>query len=158
MTHTNEQIRPEQVREDANELLNFCISYAKRMLRRYGEFAPFGYRMNPEGDTAIETIAQHQLPADPPMLHSLLRQQLLERAQRGSLAAAALASNVSLAKTSDEGFTDAVMIEIEHRGGYAIQAFVPYKITGGQLRGFFPRIVRFGTLKTQEGTAQLFSH
>jgi hypothetical protein len=148
----------EQIREDANELLNFCVSYAKRMLRRYGEFAPFGYRMNPEGGTAIETIAQHQLPADPVMLHNLLRQQLLERAQRGSLAAAAIASNVSLAKTSNEGFADAVMIEIEHREGYTIQAFVPYKITGGQLRGFFPRIVRFGTLRTQEGKAQLFSH
>jgi hypothetical protein len=148
----------EQIREDANELLNFCVSYAKRMLRRYGEFAPFGYRMSPEGDTAMETIAQHQLPADPMMLHGLLRQQLLERAQRGSLAAAAVASNVSLAKISEEGFADAVMIEIEHRGGYAVQAFVPYRITGGQLRGFFPRVVRFGALRTQEGTTQLFSH
>jgi hypothetical protein len=50
------------------------------------------------------------------------------------------------------------MIEIEHKSGYSVKAFVPYKITGGQLRGFFPRVVRFGAIRTQDAEAQLFAH
>ena len=148
----------ELVREDANDLLNAGVSYAKRMLRKYGEFGPFGYRLNEEGDVVMERIAQQEMPPDPALLLSLLRQQLAEKATRGGMTAAAMASNVSMAKASDEGYTDAIMIEIEHRKGYAVKAFVPYKITGGQLRGFFPRLVRFGVLRTQDAATQLFAH
>jgi hypothetical protein len=148
----------ELVREDANELLNAGVSYAKRMLRKYGEFGPFGYRLNQEGDVVMERIAQQTMPPDAALLLNLLRQQLAEKAQRGGLSAAAMASNVTMSKASAEGYTDAIMIEIEHRSGYAVKAFVPYKITGGQLRGFFPRVVRFGAIRTQNADAQLFAH
>ena len=150
--------KEELVREDANELLNAGVSYAKRMLRKYGEFGPFGYRLNEEGDVLMERIAQQEMPPDAALLLGLLRQQLTEKAQRGGLSAAAMASNVTMAKPSPEGYTDAIMIEIEHRSGYAVKAFVPYKITGGQLRGFFPRVVRFGAIRTQDAETQMFAH
>jgi hypothetical protein len=146
----------EQAREDANELLNASASYAKRMLRRYGEFGPFGHRMNLDGDAAIEVVAQHDMPPEPAMLLSLLYEQLAERAKKGLLVAAATASNVTMGKPSSEGYMDAVMIEIEHRSGYCVQAFVPYRITGGQFHRIFPRIVRFGTMRTQKGVPRLF--
>ncbi|MGC1362036.1 MAG: hypothetical protein WA419_17965 [Silvibacterium sp.] len=146
----------EQSREDANELLNASVSYAKRMLRRYGEFGPFGHRMNCDGDLAIEVVAQHDMPPEPAMLLDLLYQQLAERAKKGLLLGAATASNVTMGKPSSEGYTDAVMVEIEHQSGYCVQAFVPYRITGGQLHGAFPRVVRFGTMRTQEGAPRLF--
>jgi hypothetical protein len=146
----------EQVREDANEVLNACVSYAKRMLRRYGQFGPFGYRMNLEGDVALEAVAQHEMPPEPVLLLDLLYQQLGERAKKGLLLAAGTASNVTMGKASEEGFVDAVMVEIEHQTGYSVQAFVPYKITGGQLHGVFPRVVRFGKLRVQEGAPRLF--
>ena len=148
----------EQVRDDANELLNASVSYAKRMLRKYGEFGPFGYRLNNEGDVIMEQIAQQEMPPDPPLLLGLLQQQLQEKAHRGILSAAATASNVTMAKTSEEGYSDAIMIEIEHRTGYSIKAFVPYRITGGQFHGFFPRVVRFGAIRTQNAEARLFEH
>ena len=148
----------EQVREDANELLNASVSYAKRMLRKYGEFGPFGYRLNEDGNAVMEKIAQQEMPADAALLLSLLRQQLAEKAHRGILSSAAMTSNVTIAKASEEGYVDAIMIEIEHRSGYSVKVFVPYKITGGQLRGFFPRVVRFGALRTQDAGAQLFAH
>ena len=147
----------DQIREDANEVLNASVTYAKRMLRRYGQFGPFGYRMNQDGIVAMEAVAQHDMPPEPAMLLDLLYQQLGERAKKGLLVAAATASNVTTDKPSGEGFTDAVMVEIEHSRGYCIQAFVPYKITGGQLHGVFPRVVRFGALRTQEGAPRLFS-
>jgi hypothetical protein len=148
----------EQVRDDANELLNASVSYAKRMLRKFGEFAPFGYRLNEDGDAVMERIAQQTMPADPALLLTLLRQQLAEKAGRGDLSASAMTSNVTMAKASEEGYSDAIMIEIEHRSGYSVRAFVPYRLTGGQLRGVLPRVVRFGAIRTQDTETQLFAH
>jgi hypothetical protein len=147
----------EQIRDDANEVLNASVSYAKRMLRKYGEFGPFGYRLNGEGDVALEAVVQHDMPPEPAMLLDLLYEQLGERARKGLLLAAGTTSNVTMGKPSKEGYTDAVMVEIEHKSGYCVRAFVPYRITGGQLHGVFPRVVRFGTLRTQEGAPRLFT-
>ncbi|MGH9585672.1 MAG: hypothetical protein ACRD3F_01880 [Acidobacteriaceae bacterium] len=146
----------DQIREDANEVLNATVTYAKRMLRKYGQFAPFAHRMRDDGEVSLEVVAQHDMPAEPPMLLDLLYQQLQERADKGLITAAALASNVTIVKPSKEGYTDAIMVGIEHKDGYSVQVFVPYKITGGQLHGFFPRVVRFGALKTQEAKPRLF--
>ncbi|HZD47430.1 MAG TPA: hypothetical protein VE178_01680 [Silvibacterium sp.] len=158
MTNTNdERLREEQVREDANDVLNASVSYAKRMLRRYGEFGPFGFAMNPDGEVKMEAIAQQDMPPDPAMLLDLLQQQLRERAKRGRLRAAASASNVTMRQTSNEGYSDAIMIDIEHESGYCVKAFVPYRMSGGQFFGFFPRIVRFGAIRTQEGAARFFA-
>lgn len=148
----------DQYQDDANEVLNAVVTYAKRMLRRYGQFAPFGYRMSTDGDLMLETVAQHDMPPDPPLLLELIQEQLCERAKRGFLAAAATASNIAMDKPSGEGYADAVMVEIEHKGGYCVRAYVPYEIRGGQLHGFFPRVVRFGKLQTEEGTPRLFAH
>jgi hypothetical protein len=152
-----EMATEEQIREDANEVLNACATYAKRMLRRYGQFAPFGYRMNQDGNVVLEVVAQHDMPPEPAMLLELLYGQLAERAKKGLLVAAGTASNVTLGKASDEGFVDAVMVEIEHRSGYSVQAYVPYRITGGQLHGVFPRVLRFGKLRVQDGKPRLFA-
>jgi hypothetical protein len=147
----------ERIREDANDVLNASVSYAKRMLRRYGEFGPFGFAMNQDGEVKMEPVAQQDMPADPAMLLDLLQQQMAERARKGKLRAAASASNVTMGKPSDEGYADAIMIDIEHESGHCVKAFVPYRITGGQMHGFFPRIVRFGAIRTQEGEARLFA-
>ena len=156
MEVTAKMATEDAAREDANEVLNASTTYAKRMLRKYGQFAPFSFRMKGDGDTALEVVAQHDMPPDPAMLLDLLYEQLDERARKGLILAAAFASNVAMTAPSKEGYTDAVMVEIEHRSGYAVQAFVPYRITGGQIFGFFPRVVRFGVMKTQDGTPRLF--
>jgi hypothetical protein len=153
----NEQAENEQIREDANDVLNASVSYAKRMLRRYGEFGPFGFAMNQDGDVKMVAIAQQDMPPDVSMLLDLLQQQLVERARRGALRAAASASNVTMGKASSEGYADAIMVDIEHESGYCVKAFVPYRVTGGQFYGFFPRVVRFGAIRTQEGAARLFA-
>jgi hypothetical protein len=113
--------------------------------------------MNPDGEVKMEAIAQQDMPPDPAMLLDLLQQQLRERAKRGRLRAAASASNVTMRQTSNEGYSDAIMIDIEHESGYCVKAFVPYRMSGGQFFGFFPRIVRFGAIRTQEGAARFFA-
>ncbi|HUY82355.1 MAG TPA: hypothetical protein VMU92_11585 [Acidobacteriaceae bacterium] len=155
--HTpREQIREEQMREDANEVLNKCISYAKKMMRRYGAFAPFGYRMNGDGQVALEVVRQHGMPPEPVLLLDLLNTQLRERTEKGLLLAAATASNVTMDAPSKEGFTDAVMVDVEHCKGYSMRAYVPYRITGGQWYPVFPRVVKFGMMQVHEIEPKMF--
>ena len=147
-----------QSRDDANELLNAAVNYAKRMLRKYGEFGPFGFSLNQQRELVNETVPRKDLPPDPAMLLQLLQDQLTERSSNKEIIAAATAANVTLAKVSEEGFSDALLVEIEHQNGYCIKAFVPYRMAGGQLLGVLPRVVRFGAVQVQNGAARLFAH
>ena len=147
-----------QTRDDANELLNAAVSYARRMLRRYGEFGPFGFSLDEKRELVNETVPRTDLPPDPAMLLELLHDQLAERSSKKEIIAAATAANVTLGKTSAEGFSDALLVEIEHQSGYCIKAFVPYKIGGGHLFGLLPRYIRFGAVQLQNGVARLFAH
>jgi hypothetical protein len=60
-------------------------------------------------------------------------------------------------KPSAEGFTDALLVEIEHQNGYCVKAFVPYRIGGGQLFRLLPRHIRFGAAQIQDGVARFFA-
>lgn len=128
------------------------------MLKRYGEFGPFGYAIKEDGEQVMVAVAQRDMPADPAMLLDLLRGQLADRARRGTILAGATAVNVAIQQASAEGYTDALLVEIEHRDGYCVNVFVPYRVTGGFLYPVFPRILRLGTMRLQDGTARLFAH
>lgn len=147
-----------QTRDDANELLNAAVNYARRMLRKYGEFGPFGFSLNAQRELVNETVSRKDMPPDPAMLLELLQEQLVERGGKKEIIAAAMAANVTLGKPSAEGFSDALLVEIEHQSGYCIKAFVPYRIGGGQFLGLLPRYVRFGAVQVQNGAARLFAH
>jgi len=146
-----------QSRDDANELLNAAVQYARLMLRKYAEFGPFAFSLDQKRELVNETSAHKDMPADPVLLLELLQTQLAERSARKEIIAAATAANVSLNKTSDEGFSDALLVEIEHQNGYCVKAFVPYKMGGGQLYGLLPRVVRFGAIRIQNGEARFFA-
>jgi hypothetical protein len=147
-----------QIRDDANELLNVSVNYARRMLRKYGEFGPFGFSLSVQREIVNETVPRKDMPPDPSMLLELLHDQLAERSGKKEIIAAATAANVTLGKASAEGFSDALLVEIEHQSGYCIKAFVPYKMGGGQFLGILPRYVRFGAVQVQNGVARLFAH
>ncbi len=146
-----------QIRDDANELLNAAVQYARRMLRKYGEFGPFAFSLDEKRELMNETVPRKDMPPDAAMLLELLHEQLAERGSKKEIVAAAAAVNVTMTKASAEGFTDALLVEIEHQSGYCINAFVPYKIGGGQVFGLLPRVIRFGSVQVQNGVARLFA-
>jgi hypothetical protein len=145
-----------QTRDDANELLNAAVHYAQRMLRKYGEFGPFAISLSEKREIVNETVPRKDMPPDPSMLLELLHDQLVERSGKKEIIGAATAANVTLGKVSTEGFSDALLVEIEHQSGYCIKAFVPYKIGGGQFLGILPRYIRFGAVQVQNGEARFF--
>lgn len=141
----------------ATQLLNGSLAYARLILRRYGELAPFGFSMDREGQIARETLELPRLPRDPARLWSLLADHMVERARRRFIQAAALAANVSLAQPSAEGYTDAVVLHIEHESGYSVEVTVPYRIYGGQFRNVLPRRVALGKMTLEDAAARIFS-
>ena len=62
---SEERLQSEQVREDANDVLNASVSYAKRMLRRYGEFGPFGVETGEESKDDAEEFRVVVFPQYP---------------------------------------------------------------------------------------------
>jgi hypothetical protein len=140
----------------ANQLLNATMSYARLILRKYGELGPFGFAVDREGNVKRETLDIPRLPRDPSRLWKLLAEHMAQQAQRGHVEAVAMAANVSLPERSKEGYSDAVVVNIEHQDGYAIEVTVPYRIYGGHLRTLIPRRIALGELKVEEREGRLF--
>lgn len=142
----------------ATQLLNAAMSYARLILRRYGELAPFAFGMDHDGNVARETLEIPRLPRDPERLFRLLSEHVAERIRRGFIQGVAICANVTLAAPSQEGYADAILLTIEQQSGHALQVTVPYKIYGGQLHNLLPRRIAVGQLVTEEAEAHLFSH
>lgn len=147
---------PEQIR--ATDLLNAAMSYARLILRRYGQLAPFAFAIDREGQIARETLDIPRLPRDPERLYKLLSEHLANRIRRGMIEGVAVCANVALTSASAEGYTDAVDLVIEQQSGYALQVTVPYRIYGGQLHNLLPRRVTLGKHVVDETTPHLFRH
>lgn len=141
----------------ATQLLNATMSYARLILRKYGEFAPLGFGMDREGQVARETLNIPRLPHDPERLWKLLSDHMAERVRRGALQGLAMAANVTLPEPSAEGYSDAVILSIELENGFAIEVTVPYKIYGGQLHHLLPRRIAIGKLEMEESEPRIFS-
>lgn len=136
----------ETSRSLANDLLNPVVSLARIMLRKYGNFGPFGYYMDGERNVRRATLEIPRLPSDPTVLMRLLTDHLRKKISQGAILGLATGVNVTLAKPSAEEFTDAMVVHIELRDGYAAEAILPYQLIGGQLKGLLPRRVVFGQI------------
>jgi len=144
-------------RHIATQLMNASMTYARLILRRYGEISPFGFSMSPGGEIAREVLQIPRLPQDPARQWKLLAEHAAERARRGKVQAVALGANVSLAEPSAEGYVDGVDMIIEVAGGYAIQVTIPYRIYGGHFWTLIPRRIAIGKPATeQEVASRLF--
>ena len=67
----------------ATQLLNAAMAYARLILKRYGQLAPFGFSMDRDGNVARETIEIPRLPRDPERMFKLLTEHVAERIRRG---------------------------------------------------------------------------
>jgi hypothetical protein len=146
----------EDNRRIATQLMNTAMTYARVILKRYGELGLFGYAMNREGEVARQKLEIPRLPTDPNRLWKLLGEHMQERARRGLVQAVAMAADVSLDAPSAEGYVDAVEMAIEVEGGYAIEVTVPYRIYGGQLRNLLPRRIAVGKPVMEERESRIF--
>jgi hypothetical protein len=141
----------------ATQLLNACMTFARLILRRYGQLAPFAFSMDRECQVARETLDIPRIPRDPARLWKLLNDHIADRIRRGRLQGVALCAFVSLAEPSAEGYADAIVLTIEQESGYALLVTIPCKIYGGQLRNLLPRRIALGKMQAEEISPQLFA-
>ncbi len=143
-----------EMRRDLESLLNAAMSVAGDELQRRGEFGPYAVTMDADGDVTQEPEPEGRLAAEEVV--ERLRASIGERAARGEMRAVAVGVNVGM-RQPREGFRDAVRLEMEHRGGYGLEVFVPYGVAkAGLLRR---RKVEFGKIvvgRTAEGELQVF--
>lgn len=140
----------------ATQLLNASMSYARLILRRYGELAPFAFSIDREGQVFRETLNVPRLPRDPERLWKLLTEHITKRIRLSAIQAFALCANVTLAQPSEENCTDAIILTIEQESGHALHVTVPYKMFGGQLRNLLPRRIALGKTVVEEAAPSIF--
>lgn len=140
----------------ATQLLNATMSYARLLLKQYGQMGPFGFAIDRDGQVARETVEIPRLPRDPERLWKLLGDHMKEQVRRGRLKAFAMAANVTLGERSAEGYADAVVLEIEQDTGSAMEVTVPYRIYGGNLKNLIPRRIRLGKVQVEERDCRIF--
>lgn len=149
--------RPDRDHHNATQLLNAAMTYARLILKRYGQISPFAFSVNGEGEVSRETLNVPRLPRDPQTLYKLLAEHVAGRIRRGAIQGVAVCANVALASPSAEGFLDAVILNIEQASGHALEVTVPYRIYGGQMRNLLPRRIALGKHLTEETQPRFFA-
>jgi hypothetical protein len=114
----------EHVQSDLDRLLNTVLQFADEMLRRHGEFYPYGAAITRDGEEQV--FAADPGEADDPNPSEVLTSLVSGMsAEANDLRAAALVSDVTSTKT------DAVMVHLEHADSMAITVVLPYRFAAG---------------------------
>ncbi len=104
------------------------MPFAEQMLTKYGEFIPYGSTMNSDRKIASvggDTGDEH--PKSQEMI-DLLRAAFRRQAQEGTIMACALAYDIRTIPPGQSQKTDAIAVNLDHRGGMSIVVIYPYRI------------------------------
>jgi hypothetical protein len=130
--------------DEIQELLNFLLPYAERMLNEHGEFYPYAAALDTDGElNAVGADVDDERSEVVDVLVAL-HQGLRERAAEGAIRATGIAADVTLTDP------DAVQVELDHAEADAVDIFVPYETE--------PEGIKFGELVATEGREPVFAH
>jgi hypothetical protein len=136
--------------DEIQELLNFLLPYAERMLNQHGEFYPYAAALGSDGGlNAVGTDLDDDSP-DVGELLLALHQGLREQAAEGEIRASGIAADVTLTDPDSGETTDAVQVELDHADADAVDIFVPYETEDEG--------IKFGELVAAEGREPVFAH
>jgi hypothetical protein len=135
-------------KSDCERLMNDALPIAKRMLRERGEFYPYGMTLDVSGKGAVVGATDGgERPKSAPLIE-MLRAQFHDGAKAGRYLATALVYDVRVVDPSTGVKSDAMAVELDHRGGYSVIVFIPYSLRTGD--------VVEGRLFAQQGKARVF--
>jgi hypothetical protein len=135
--------------KEIQELLNFLLPQAERMLGEQGEFYPYAAAV--ESDGSIEPVAPAVDDGSPDVGDILvaLHRDLREQAAEGAIRASGIAADVTLTDPDSGETTDAVQLELDHADADAVDIYVPYVSSSDG--------VTFGELVAAEGREPVFA-
>ena len=136
--------------DEIQEILNFLLPYAERMLNEHGEFYPYAATLGADGElNAVATDVDDDSPDVGEVLLAL-HVGLRERAAEGAIRASGIAADVTLTDPDSGETTDAVQVELDHADADAVDIFVPYETEDEG--------IKFGELVAAEGREPVFAH
>jgi hypothetical protein len=126
-----------EAREDYNALLEMLMPFAEQMLKKHGEFFPFGAAVSASGEVgAHATYDRNETPASEEVI-AMLVQGFQGEARDGKIRATGICYDGRIVQDGKK--VDAVIISLEHVSGSATKTSVPYT------KGMFGKY-RFGEL------------
>jgi hypothetical protein len=128
--------------EEIQELLNFLLPHAERMLNQHGEFYPYAAAVDSEGDLAPVPPAVESEDPDVGDILVALHSELRGQAAEGSIRASGIAADVTLTDPDSGEVTAAVQVEL-------VDIYVPYETK--------PEGVAFGELVAAQGREPVFA-
>lgn len=144
--------REAQSKSDCETVMNFGLPLAEAMLKRHGEFLPFGAAMRPNREIiclgAYDGRAYPSLAGSFTELIRSLKEAFVAGARRQEYLATALFYEVTVTTAAGGESLNAVAVSVNHRDGYSVIVLLPFSIDDGELTYDAPR--------AQPGEADIF--
>jgi hypothetical protein len=115
-------------KHDLEQLLSAAVPFAEQMLAKHGEFFPYGSSMNSNGKiSAVAGYTGNEHPKSAEVI-DLLRAGFRRDAEAGKIRACAVVYDIRTVPPGETEKTDAIAVELDHRGGMSIVVVYPYSI------------------------------
>jgi hypothetical protein len=137
-------------KEESEKLMNAILPLAEKMLRRYGEFYPYGGYMKPDG--TIVDVGADDPDTDRPKSKDViyvLRSSFQEMAHTNQCKAVAVVFDVAVSLPESTRKSDAIQVCVEHVDGYSVEVFFPYQIIDNE--------IVYGETFAQQGKHEIFA-
>ena len=119
-------------KHDLEQLLSAAVLFAEQMLTKHGEFFPYGSSMNSDGKiSAVGGYTGSEHPKSTEVI-DLLRAGFRREAEAGKIRACALVYDIRTVPPGKTEKTDAIAVELDHRGGMSVVVVYPYAISAGK--------------------------
>jgi hypothetical protein len=115
------------INPDFDKLLSAVIPIAQAMLKDLGAFIPFGAFITREGEVQLAGGAGDPSHLETGEIVEMYLEAFREAAGDGNFTSTALCVDVRIYVPGELEKTDAIQIMLEHSGGEALNAFMPYE-------------------------------
>lgn len=122
-----------EAKKQSEDLMNAVLPFAEQMLRKQGEFFPFGGTIIKTGK--IENQGAWTGSEHPPSQEviEILHKVYVLGAKKGDYIATALVYDVRAIPPGQKEKTDAIAVDISHRDGISQTVIYPYRLKDKQL-------------------------
>lgn len=135
-------------KHDVETLMNEFVEFAEQMLGQYGEFAPYGAALKPDGEMISVSGYDEDEQAVPDNLIELLTDGFAAAARAGTYRATALFYNATVELPDGGAPQTVVACALDHADNYSVIVLLPYDVVDGD--------VTFGEALAQEGERRIF--
>jgi len=122
----------QQPKADCEVVMNFGLPLVEELLKRHGEFLPFGAAMRPNGEiVCLGAYDGREVPSLAGAFAEIIRflkDNFIDGARRQEYMATALFYEVGFTLPSSSERRDAVAVSLNHRDGYSVIVLLPYTI------------------------------